>query len=147
MQVSISGHSTQSVTPVQAHTASTSQSSDSPKTPFGSALGMGMQEDALLLPPAHPAANPDETLFTVKPGGIAGYLSSLCSTDSYVNITYVTTVVNRLTIRAKTDCFVGFLPHSALERILERKPIVLLTLAKRLLSLLSPLSELISSSS
>lgn len=40
---------------------------------------------------------------------------------------------------AKTDCFVGFLPQSALERIMERRPIVLLTLAKRLLSLLSPL--------
>lgn len=69
----------------------------------------------------------EEPLFTVKPGGIAGYLASLCHTDSYVDIT------------AKTDCFVGFLPHQALERILERRPIVLLTLAKRLLSLLSPL--------
>ena len=41
--------------------------------------------------------------------------------------------------RAKTDCYVGFLPTKDLERILERRPIVLLTLAKRLLSLLSPL--------
>lgn len=40
---------------------------------------------------------------------------------------------------AKTDCFVGFLPHHALAKIIERRPIVLLTLAKRLLSLLSPL--------
>lgn len=51
----------------------------------------------------------------------------MCGTDSYVNIT------------AKTDCYVGFLPASALQRILERRPIVLLTLAKRLQSLLSPL--------
>ena len=42
---------------------------------------------------------------------------------------------------AKTDCFVGFLPAKALEKILERRPIILLTLAKRLLSLLSPLGE------
>jgi len=66
-------------------------------------------------------------LFTVKPGGIAGYLSSLCNTPSYVDIA------------AKTDTYVGFLPLHALERILERRPIVLLTLAKRLISLLSPL--------
>ncbi|KAG7099787.1 hypothetical protein E1B28_001599 [Marasmius oreades] len=66
-------------------------------------------------------------LFTVKPGGIAGYLASLCHTPSYVDI------------RAKTDVYVGFLPSHSLERILEKRPIVLLTLAKRLISLLSPL--------
>ncbi|PIL31394.1 hypothetical protein GSI_06095 [Ganoderma sinense ZZ0214-1] len=66
-------------------------------------------------------------LFTVKPGGIAGYLSSLTQTASYVDIV------------AKTDTYVGFLPSPALERLLERRPIVLLTLAKRLISLLSPL--------
>ncbi|KAG5652577.1 hypothetical protein H0H81_004537 [Sphagnurus paluster] len=66
-------------------------------------------------------------LFTVKPGGIAGYLSSLCSTASYVDI------------RAKTDTYVGFLSSQALERLLEKRPIVLLTLAKRLITLLSPL--------
>jgi lysophospholipid hydrolase len=87
-------------------------------------------------------------LFTVKPGGIAGYLgellriqlttcvlnarlrlASLCSTPSYVDI------------KAKTDTFVGFLPSHALERLLEKRPIVLLTLAKRLISLLSPLGR------
>lgn len=66
-------------------------------------------------------------LFTVKPGGIAGYLASLCNTASYVDI------------QAKTDTYVGFLPLLALERILEKRPIVLLTLAKRLISMLSPL--------
>ncbi len=87
-------------------------------------------------------------LFTVKPGGIAGYLcmlpmsltqrsytlisgflASLCNTASYVDI------------KAKTDTYVGFLPANALERLIEKRPIVLLTLAKRLISLLSPLSE------
>ncbi|KXN88897.1 Lysophospholipase NTE1 [Leucoagaricus sp. SymC.cos] len=68
-----------------------------------------------------------KVLFTVKPGGIAGYLASLCNTTSYVDI------------KAKTDTFVGFLPSHALERLLEKRPIVLLTLAKRLISLLSPL--------
>lgn len=82
-------------------------------------------------PPLTPDGTPTPSrisLFTVKPGGIAGYLSSLSGFPSYVDI------------RAKTDCYVGFLPAKALERIMDRKPIVLLTLAKRLISLLSPLS-------
>ncbi|KZT53781.1 patatin-domain-containing protein [Calocera cornea HHB12733] len=66
-------------------------------------------------------------LFTVKRGGIAGYLSAMSGIPSYIDI------------RAKTDVYVGFLPANALERLLERQPIVLLTLAKRLISLLSPL--------
>lgn len=72
---------------------------------------------------------PTKHLFTVKPGGIAGYLASLSGIPSYVNI------------RAKTDVYVGLLPAHALERLLEKKPIVLLTLAKRLISLLSPLGQ------
>ncbi|KAJ7269243.1 hypothetical protein B0H12DRAFT_1094828 [Mycena haematopus] len=71
--------------------------------------------------------NRQKLLFTAKPGGIAGYLAALCNTASYVDI------------KAKTDVYVGFLPSHALERLLERRPIVLLTLAKRLISLLSPL--------
>ncbi|GAA5909018.1 hypothetical protein JCM6882_004969 [Rhodosporidiobolus microsporus] len=77
-----------------------------------------------------PSARPKASsipLFTVRPGGIAGYLSSLSGFPSYVGIA------------AKTECYVGFLPAKALERIMDRKPIVLLTLAKRLISLLSPL--------
>ena len=58
-----------------------------------------------------------------------GISASLCNTPSYVDIT------------AKTDTYVGFLPLHALERILEKRPIVLLTLAKRLISLLSPLGQ------
>jgi lysophospholipid hydrolase len=56
-------------------------------------------------------------------------LASLCNTASYVDI------------KAKTDTYVGYLPHPALERLLEKRPIVLLTLAKRLISLLSPLGK------
>lgn len=55
--------------------------------------------------------------------------ASLSNTASYVDII------------AKTDTYVGCLPHDALERLLEKQPIVLLTLAKRLISLLSPLGE------
>jgi len=57
-------------------------------------------------------------------------LASLSGIASYVDI------------RAKTDVYVGLLPAHALERLLEKRPIVLLTLAKRLISLLSPLGEL-----
>ena len=56
-------------------------------------------------------------------------LASLCNTPSYVDI------------KARTDTYVGFLPSHALERLLDKRPIVLLTLAKRLISLLSPLSR------
>lgn len=44
-------------------------------------------------------------------------------------------------IKAKTDVYVGFLPAASLERLIERSPIVLFTLAKRLISLLSPLGQ------
>ena len=44
-------------------------------------------------------------------------------------------------IKAKTGTCVGYLPHPALERLLEKRPIVLLTLAKRLTSLLSLLGK------
>lgn len=72
-------------------------------------------------------AHSRKLLFTVKSGGIAGYLASLCGTPSYVDI------------QAKTDTYVGFLPAHSLERLVEKRPIVQLTLAKRLISLLSPL--------
>ncbi|KAF8514349.1 hypothetical protein BU17DRAFT_52619 [Hysterangium stoloniferum] len=91
---------------------------------------MGDYFDAHDAPSSLPSikhAKSHKHLFTVRPGGIAGYLASLTGTASYVDI------------QAKTDTYVGFLPSSALERVLEKRPIVLLTLAKRLISLLSPL--------
>ncbi|EGN93174.1 hypothetical protein SERLA73DRAFT_172324 [Serpula lacrymans var. lacrymans S7.3] len=91
---------------------------------------MGSDTDSVFTVDHKPEADKHvegKLLFTVKPGGIAGYLASLTSTASYVDIS------------AKTDTYVGFLPANALERLLEKRPIVLLTLAKRLISLLSPL--------
>ena len=66
----------------------------------------------------------------IKHGVSDFYPASLCNTASYVDI------------KAKMDTYVGFLPSHALERLLEKSPIVLLTLAKRLLSMLSPLGML-----
>ena len=64
------------------------------------------------------------SLFLIKPGGIAGYVGAVSSYRSFVDVT------------AKTDVYVGFLPRASLERIVDKYPVVLLTLAKRLTSLL-----------
>ena len=65
-----------------------------------------------------------KSLFMIKPGGLAGYLGTVSSYRSFITVT------------AKTDVYVGFLPRIAIEKIVERRPIVLLTMAKRLTSLL-----------
>lgn len=65
-----------------------------------------------------------KSLFMIKPGGLAGYVGSITSYRSFIDV------------RAKTDVYVGFLPRAAVERITEKYPIVLLTMAKRLTSLL-----------
>ena len=65
-----------------------------------------------------------KSLFLVKPGGLAGYVGTISSYRSFVDV------------HAKTDVYVGFLPRASLELMVERYPIVLLTMAKRLTSLL-----------
>ncbi|KAF2725082.1 patatin-domain-containing protein [Polychaeton citri CBS 116435] len=65
-----------------------------------------------------------KSLFLVKPGGLAGYLGTISSYRSFIDVT------------AKTDVYVGFLPRVVVERIVDRYPIVLLTIAKRLTKLL-----------
>ncbi|KAL1923940.1 uncharacterized protein VTP21DRAFT_6975 [Calcarisporiella thermophila] len=67
------------------------------------------------------------SVFMVKPGGLAGYLSALSGYPSFVNIC------------ASTDTYVGYLSKESLDRIMERHPRVLLTLAKRLITSISPL--------
>ena len=68
-----------------------------------------------------------KSLFLIKPGGLAGYVGTVSSYRSFVDVS------------AKTDVYVGFLPRASLESMVERYPIVLLTMAKRLTSLLPPL--------
>jgi len=86
-------------------------------------------------------------LFTVKPGGIAGYLGKITRLMVYavclqiITVASLSNAASYVDIVAKTDTYVGFLPHHALQRLLEKRPIVLLTLAKRLISLLSPLGQ------
>jgi lysophospholipid hydrolase len=65
-----------------------------------------------------------KSLALIKPGGIAGYIGTISSYRSFIDV------------MAKTDVYVGFLPRSSLERIVEKYPVILLTMAKRLTSLL-----------
>jgi lysophospholipid hydrolase len=65
-----------------------------------------------------------KSLHLIKPGGLAGYLGTVSSYRSLITVT------------AKTDVYVGFLPRAAIEKIVERHPVVLLTMAKRMTSLL-----------
>lgn len=60
----------------------------------------------------------------IKPGGLAGYIGSVSSYRSFIDVV------------AKTDVYVGFLPRAPLERIVDKYPIALLTMAKRLTDLL-----------
>lgn len=69
------------------------------------------------------------SLYLVKPGGLAGYISSVSAYRSFIDVT------------AKTEVYVGFLPRAAIEKVVERYPIVLLTMAKRLTSLLPRLIQ------
>ncbi|KAH8590264.1 hypothetical protein B0O99DRAFT_691705 [Bisporella sp. PMI_857] len=64
------------------------------------------------------------SLALIKPGGIAGYIGTISSYRSFVDVV------------AKTDVYVGYLPRASLEKIVEKYPVVLLTMAKRLTSLL-----------
>ena len=65
-----------------------------------------------------------KSLFMIKPGGLAGYVGTISSYRSFIDV------------RAKTDVYVGFLPRASVERIVEKYPVILLTMAKRLTSLL-----------
>lgn len=67
-----------------------------------------------------------KTLFTIESGGIAGYLSSLVSYKSFV------------TLIAKTDVYVGFLPYQTLEKLCDKYFLIYLRIAESLTSLLTP---------
>lgn len=96
----------------------------------------GQSSDNLLRPPKRVATNSPhmktaqkraqarKSLFLIKPGGLAGYVGTISSYRSFVDV------------RAKTDVYVGFLPRTSLELMVDKYPIVLLTMAKRLTSLL-----------
>lgn len=64
-------------------------------------------------------------LYTVQPGGIAGFIASVLSSKSFVEV------------RARSDVYVGFLPQSTIERMQEKYPQILLSMANTLTESLS----------
>ncbi|KAK7745736.1 phosphatidylcholine and lysophosphatidylcholine phospholipase [Diatrype stigma] len=79
------------------------------------------------LPDGKRKGMPRRRVGLVKPGGLAGYIDTVSSYRSFIDVV------------AKTDVYVGFIPRATIEKILERYPIVLLTMAKRLTHLLPKL--------
>ena len=75
----------------------------------------------------HDGVPGERLIMTIKPGGLAGYLSTLTGHPSFV------------TIRAKKDTFVGYLSKASVDSLVEKHSAVLLTLARRLIFHLSPL--------
>ncbi|KAI9703513.1 MAG: phosphatidylcholine and lysophosphatidylcholine phospholipase [Bogoriella megaspora] len=88
------------------------------------ANGSGRRRSSATAESKKKKAQTRRSLFTTKPGGLAGYLGTVSSYRSFIDVV------------AKTDVYVGFLPRTAVERVVDRYPIVLLTMAKRLTSLL-----------
>lgn len=74
-----------------------------------------------------PGESSGDHLFMVKPGGITGYQSSISGHKSFIQVI------------ARSDCLVGRLSNECLEKIMDKQPQILLTLAKRLIELLPPM--------
>lgn len=96
-------------------------SATSPETAYGT--GRANSEQAHARAQQGHAPKP---LYSIGRGGVAGYLATLLGAPSYVDV------------KARTDCYVGLLPARALDKLMDRRPTVLLGLCRRLLSLLSP---------
>ncbi|KAK4145914.1 lysophospholipase NTE1 [Dichotomopilus funicola] len=93
-------------------------------SPFRSAKGSNDGPAATSKDDKTSKANRRRSVALIKPGGLAGYVGTISSYRSFIEVV------------AKTDVYVGFLPLSSIERIVDRYPIVLLTMAKRLTNLL-----------
>ena len=91
---------------------------------IGSQKELEQRQDILQTGTEPPLDSRRRSIGLVKPGGLAGYIGSVSSYRSFIDVV------------AKTDVYVGFLPRASLERIVDRYPIVLLTMAKRLTNVL-----------
>ena len=90
-------------------------------------MGANLSRDAGHIPDESYQRKYRQSVSLLKPGSLAGYLPAVSGFRSFVDVV------------AKTDVVVGFLPRSALDRLVERYPVLLLILAKRLTSLLDRL--------
>lgn len=106
-------------------------SSDEPEAP--SVPRRAMSSSTMFSMPEFGQSGPDlhkkgttgrKSVALIKPGGLAGYIGTVSSYRSFIDVI------------AKTDVYVGFLPRASLERIVDKYPIMLLTMAKRLTNLL-----------
>lgn len=86
-----------------------------------------LESSKLDLPSSTDVEAPQRKIYSIRPGGLAGYLAALTGHPSFV------------TIRAKTDAYIGFLSKSSMDRMCEKYPMVLLALGKRLVTEISPL--------
>ncbi|SCV02640.1 LAMI_0H01442g1_1 [Lachancea mirantina] len=68
----------------------------------------------------------EQVLYNVNPGGIGGYLAALIGCKSFVSL------------RAKTDLYVGLLPTDTLERLCDKYFMIYLRIAETLSKVLSP---------
>ncbi|KAH6856675.1 lysophospholipase NTE1 [Chaetomium sp. MPI-CAGE-AT-0009] len=101
------------------HAMDNAQSLCSPQ-PFAESMRTGNNVDD-----AEVKSKPNRrSVALIKPGGLAGYVGTISSYRSFIEVV------------AKTDVYVGFFPLTSIERIVDRYPIVLLTMAKRLTNLL-----------
>ncbi|KAF9930799.1 phosphatidylcholine and lysophosphatidylcholine phospholipase [Linnemannia zychae] len=122
-----------SISPAQQPTL---KDTDPPKNVFGHHLSsldlkanLSGATKSPISKPNHGSIHKKRThpLFSINAGGLAGYLSALSGYPSFV------------TVSAHTNAYVGYLSKAALDRVMERNPTVLLTLAKRLVTLVSPI--------
>ncbi|KAF9206031.1 phosphatidylcholine and lysophosphatidylcholine phospholipase [Haplosporangium sp. Z 27] len=127
-----------SISPKRDIKPQTSHTDEMPKNTFGHHLSsldlkanikpsMSMKSTTKRTSGSHVHKNTSHPLFSINAGGLAGYLSALSGYPSFVTIT------------ARTNAYVGYLSKATLDRLMERNPTVLLTLAKRLITLVSPI--------
>ncbi|ANZ74500.1 BA75_01550T0 [Komagataella pastoris] len=78
-----------------------------------------------LLESVFTAENGEEKMLNhIKPGGIAGYLGVVASFKSFI------------TVRAKANCYVGFLPKKVIDSLCDKYSVIQLALAKTLIRVL-----------
>ena len=106
------------------HTAHEDADASYDKNSMPTSKFSGMDGSRTATEEKEPKAGRRRSVCIVKPGQLAGYVSTVSSYRSFVDVV------------AKTDVYVGYLPRQSLEKVVDRCPTVLLTMAKRLTNIL-----------